>query len=447
MQWQQGNTLRECYCLLRRLGSYGNRQTWLAYDVQSGKRVIVKALLFAPDERLWQEQRLIEREAQTIASISHPAIPRFCEQFDLTESEGTYTCLILEYIPGESLTQVVRRDCALSIEQVKQLAIEVLAVLETLHSFVPPVIHRDIKPDNLILREEDGRVCLVDFGSVQAQFEVGRTMTVVGTYGYMPPEQFAGLSSPASDLYGLGATVLFALSGQDPADWPRRGPYIDLRTVPNESMRIWLGRMLDPDPACRFANARSARAALLQPGTLETEPETPYLPDVRLRISLSPDCKQMEIRSTNESISLNDLTWLTVMTLGATAGFCLALSEIASSKLVGVVATIFVPLALMIASSFIVRLRSMPWQWKLVASAKSKLLLRTFFGRVVQSYTLPPSLQVATAEEDMPDKKPSKFSVALVTPDGRRYLLGNWYNKLEAQQLANFLREWLEENS
>lgn len=447
MQWQQGNTLRECYCLLRRLGSYGNRQTWLAFDAQSGKRVIVKALLFAPDEQLWQEQRLIEREAQTLASISHPAIPRFCEQFDLAESEGTYTCLILEYIPGESLTQVVRREGVFSIEKVKQLAIEVLTVLETLHSFVPSVIHRDIKPDNLILREADGQISLVDFGSTQAQFNVGRTMTVVGTYGYMAPEQFAGLSGFTSDLYGLGATLLFALSGQDPADWPRRGPYIDLRTVPHESMRIWLGRMLDPDPTCRFANARSARSALLQAGTLETELETLYSPDVRLRISVSPDCKQMEIRSTNESISLNNLTGLTVMTLGATAGFCLALSKIASSELVSVVVTICVPLALMIASLFIVRLRAMPWQWRLVASAKSKLLLRIFFGRVVQSYTLPDSLQVATAEADMPDKKPSKFSVALVAPEGKRYFLGNWYNELEAQQLERSLREWLEENS
>jgi len=107
MQWQQGNIVQERYCLLQRLGSYGNRQTWLAFDAQAGKRVTIKAFLFAPDEQLWQEQRLIEREAQTLASISHPSIPRLYEQFDLTESEGTYTCLILEYIPGESLTQVV----------------------------------------------------------------------------------------------------------------------------------------------------------------------------------------------------------------------------------------------------------------------------------------------------------------------------------------------------
>jgi serine/threonine protein kinase len=446
VKWQQGDILQERYRLIQRLGNYGNRQTWLAFNTQSGKRVIVKALLFAPDEKIWQEQRLIEREAQTIASISHPAIPRFCEQFGFTESEGTYTCLVLEYIPGESLAQVVRREGVFSIERVKQMAVEVLTVLEVLHALAPPVVHRDLKPDNLILREEDGKVCLVDFGSVQNQFEVGRTMTVVGTYGYMAPEQFTGLSSSVSDLYGLGATMLFALSGKDPADWPRKGSYIDLRTIPDEILRIWLGKMVNPDPACRFVTAKSALMNLLHPSEPEIASEALVPDESRLRISLSPNHYQIEIKSQNPWSIFNSFSSpiikITLITEGLWVGICAVFKEVTNPLVVGIM------LALPgLSKLFFLGPRYIPWQWQIVAEPKHKLLLRILFGKVIQRYTLPTSLQVATAEEDMSDKKSSKFSVALVTPEGRRYSLGNWYSKLEAQQLEDFLRKWLEENN
>jgi serine/threonine protein kinase len=438
--------LQERYCLLQRLGNYGNRQTWLAFDEQSGKRVIVKALLFARDEQIWQEQRLIEREAQTLASISHPAIPRFCEQFDFTESEGIYTCLVLEYIPGESLAQLVKRDGSLNTEQVKQLAIQVLTVLEALHTLAPPVVHRDLKPDNLILREEDGKVCLVDFGSVQNQFEVGRTMTVVGTYGYMAPEQFAGLSNPTSDLYGLGATMLFALSGQDPADWPRRGPRIDLRTVPDESLRVWLGKMLDPDPTCRFTDARSALIALVKPSESGTALEVSRPTNSRLCISLSPDRYQIEIKSVSKWEIIKSFGWPgAIGVYGIVVGSLLPSIVNINAQLI-TLAEMAVPFMLMGTWILATGFQTAQWQWRLVADSKGKLLIRTLFGKVIQRYTLPTSLQVATAEEEISGKKPSKFSVALVTPEGRRYSLGNWYNKLESQQLADFLREWLEKN-
>jgi serine/threonine protein kinase len=446
VRWQQGDVLQERYRLLQRLGNYGNRQTWLAFNTQSGKRVIVKVLLFAPDEKIWQEQRLIKREAQTLASFSHPAVPRFCEQFDFTESEVTYTCLVLEYIPGESLAQVVQRDGSLSTEQVKQLAIQVLTVLEVLHALAPPVVHRDLKPDNLILREEDGKICLVDFGSVQAQFEVGRTMTVVGTYGYMAPEQFAGLSNPTSDLYGLGATMLFALSGQDPADWPRQGPYIDLRTIPDESLRIWLGKMLDPDPACRFTNAMSALIALLQPMVQRKDQDLEAhrtSNNVDLRISLSPDRYRVELKSAKSWRLSSAFVMPTASLLIFSSVLSIALLDLSNPRLLLITVPIVLAATLMFASA----LQSIPWQWQLVADPKNKLLLRTLFGKVIQRYTLPASLQVATAEETIAKSNPAKFSVALVTPHGKRYLLGNWYNKMESQQLASFLRGWLEENN
>jgi serine/threonine protein kinase len=298
----------------------------------------------------------------------------------------------------------------------------------------------------LILREEDGKICLVDFGSVQAQFEVGRTMTVVGTYGYMAPEQFTGLSSSVSDLYGLGATMLFALSGKDPADWPRRGPYIDLRTIPDESLRIWLGKMVNPDPACRFVTAKNALVNLLHPSEPEIASEALVPDESRLRISLRLNHYQIEIKSKNPWSIFNSFSSPIIKRILIAGGFwvvfCAVFKEVTYPLPLGIVIVLpGLSKLLFLAPQYI------PWQWQIVANPKHKLLLRTLFGKVIQRYTLPISLQVATAEEEMSGKKPPKFSVALVTPEGRRYLLGSWYNKLESQQLASFLREWLEKNN
>ncbi len=97
-------------------------------------------------------------------------------------------------------------------QNLKQIAKAVLEVLIHLHHRYPPIIHRDIKPSNILLTRRfeysEGQVYLVDFGSVQAAACERGTITVVGTYGYMPPEQFGGRAVPASDLYGLGATLI-----------------------------------------------------------------------------------------------------------------------------------------------------------------------------------------------------------------------------------------------
>ncbi|MHC5829679.1 MAG: serine/threonine protein kinase, partial [Nostoc sp.] len=111
--------------------------------------------------------------------------------------------------------------------EVKQIAKAVLEILVYLHGLYPPVIHRDIKPSNILLGDRSGnsvgQLYLVDFGSVQTVLatETG-TRTVVGTYGYMPPEQFGGRTVAASDLYSLGATLIYLVTGTYPADLPQK---------------------------------------------------------------------------------------------------------------------------------------------------------------------------------------------------------------------------------
>lgn len=134
-----------------------------------------------------------------------------------------------------------------------------------LHGLQPPIIHRDIKPENLI-RTPEQRIALVDFGAVQEVYRttLSRSGTFVGTLGYMPPEQFYGQTSAASDLYSLGATLVFLLSGQSPADLPRQRLKLDFRSQISVSPAFghWLDKMLEPALEDRFASATDALAAL-----------------------------------------------------------------------------------------------------------------------------------------------------------------------------------------
>ncbi|MGL4499087.1 MAG: protein kinase domain-containing protein, partial [Chroococcales cyanobacterium] len=149
--------------------------------------------------------------------------------------------------------------------EVRDLAKQLLEILMYLHQLTPPVVHRDIKPQNII-RQSDGKVFLVDFGAVQDTYRhtIASGSTIVGTYGYMAPEQFRGQAKPATDLYGLGATLLFLLTHKDPADFPEKRIKIDFRpyvTITPE-LADWLEKMLEPVIEDRFTSATEALAEL-----------------------------------------------------------------------------------------------------------------------------------------------------------------------------------------
>ncbi len=122
--------------------------------------------------------------------------------------------LVQSFIEARSLQSWAESGHTFSEAEVKAIATQLLTVLTYLHSRQPPVIHRDIKPSNILLSDRSGnhpgQIYLVDFGSVQTISHPG-TITVVGTYGYMPPEQFGGRTT--SDLYSLGATLIYLLDG------------------------------------------------------------------------------------------------------------------------------------------------------------------------------------------------------------------------------------------
>jgi len=141
------------------------------------------------------------------------------------------------------------------------------SALSYLHSRVPPIIHRDLKPGNVI-RRADGSFAFVDFGSVRDQLKPEGGSTVVGTFGYMAPEQFQGRALPGSDVYAIAATALALITGREPEDLPHRGLAIDVPAALGKTTEPWLVRalsaMLEPDPdkrPTRVVLGRSNEAA------------------------------------------------------------------------------------------------------------------------------------------------------------------------------------------
>ncbi|MEQ8541973.1 MAG: serine/threonine-protein kinase [Coleofasciculus sp. D1-CHI-01] len=267
--------LKERYQLQQKLGrTAAGRQTWLATDLQSHEQVTVKLLAFSP-EMQWDELKLFEREAQVLQALNHPRIPRYRDYFSLDKEAGFqlhWFGLVQDYIPGNSLQELLDKNKRFSEKQVRAMATQVLDILIYLHELSPPVLHRDIKPSNLILGE-DKQVYLVDFGAVQAQAAVtGVTFTVVGTSGYAPLEQFWGRAVAASDLYALGATLIHLLTGTAPADLPQKEGRVYFRDSLRDSFAshvsldsqfiTWIEQMTEMELEKRFSTAKQARHSL-----------------------------------------------------------------------------------------------------------------------------------------------------------------------------------------
>ena len=265
---QYGEIVRSRYQIVNVLGEGGIGITYGAQDLQTGDRVALKALSFRRMHD-WKILELFEREAKVLAQLNHPAIASYLDYFQIdTESDrGFY--IVQELVEGRSLFQAIADGWHGSEKDVQAIAMQVLEILIYLHELKPPVIHRDIKPQNLIM-QTDGKIMLVDFGAVQDTYrntQIGGS-TVVGTYGYMPPEQFRGKAVPATDLYALGATILFLLTGRSPADLPEQKLKINFRGSVNisEHFAKWLDKMIEPAIEDRFNNARQALNSLQTQG-------------------------------------------------------------------------------------------------------------------------------------------------------------------------------------
>lgn len=265
---ETGEIINQRYQLQTKLGRNAGRQTWLAQDLQAESKdnetdlVVVKLLAFGGDVQ-WEDLKLFEREAQILQQLNHDRIPKYQDYFALDERHLWFG-LVQQYIPGNSLKELLDQGKRFSELEVIKIAREILQILLYLHNSQPPLLHRDIKPSNLILGT-DNQIYLVDFGAVQDRAATeGATFTVVGTYGYVPLEQFGGKAVRSSDLYALGATLIHLLTRISPADLPSQDLKIQFRDRVTIKPHLvnWLEKITNPAVEKRFKTAREALTAL-----------------------------------------------------------------------------------------------------------------------------------------------------------------------------------------
>jgi serine/threonine-protein kinase len=292
-----GITLNNHYRIVRELGHGGFGRTYLAEDAHRfNEPCVLKE--FAPQVQgsyaLQKSEELFEREAGVLYKLQHNQIPRFRELFRVSISDRGYLFLVQDYVPGQTyrfLLDARKRQGLRFIEaEINQLLIQILPVLEYIHSL--GVLHRDISPDNLILRLSDGMPVLIDFGGVKQVAATVESLfaeangtpapaTRIGKLGYAPVEQMQmGIVSPHSDLYALAATVLVLLTGKEPHQlldtqtlhWNWRG---ECSLSPNLS--LVLDKMLAQQPSQRYSSAREVMLALS--GNPPLQPPLPPAPD------------------------------------------------------------------------------------------------------------------------------------------------------------------------
>ncbi len=264
----EGSVLQNRYRILGVLGMGGMSAVYKAQDLRFPRVTrlcVVKEMLNTatdPEIRA-MVKRNFEREANILATLSHPGIVQVYDYF--SESDRSY--LVLEFVDGKDLEVILNETQGFLPEaQVVRWAIQICDVLSYLHDFEPrPIIFRDIKPSNIML-DNHGRIRLVDFGIARV-FQSGQKGTMIGTEGYSPPEQYRGVAEPRVDIYALGATMHHLLSKQDPRLEPpfsfhERPIHNTNPTVSHELTQI-INRALEYDPNKRYGSAEEMQRALL----------------------------------------------------------------------------------------------------------------------------------------------------------------------------------------
>ncbi len=261
-----GTILQDRYQIMEIRGHGGMAMVYKARDLRFDKveRICAVKELYntAPDPRLRELViQSFDREANTLASLNHPAIPSIYDYF----SEGNRIYLVMEFIQGQDLEQIIEESPS-PIEQEKVIdwAIQILDVLDHLHTREQAFIFRDLKPSNIMLDERD-RIMLIDFGIAKV-FERGQRGTMIGTAGYPPPEQYRGLAEPRGDLYALGATMHHLLTKRDPRLEPpfsfHDHPIHQSNPEVADALDVIVMKALEYDIEKRFASAKEMREAL-----------------------------------------------------------------------------------------------------------------------------------------------------------------------------------------
>jgi serine/threonine protein kinase len=271
-QLDPGSVLNARYEIVRRIGGGGMGAVYLAKDRNLGDAPrAVKEMVEAHLDPAQHEKAIgdFKRESLLLTSLEHPSIPTIYDYFYDESLERFY--LVMKFISGGDLASRLRTAPGGRIDEqtVADWGMQAADVLEYLHSRPKPIIYRDLKPANLMIDGNSGRVMLIDFGIARWVKQEEKGVTAVGTMGYAPPELFGGRVEPRSDVYSLGATLFHLLTGSDPQDNPllifdfqkNPRPRQILTSISSEMEQI-LMRSVEYKPEDRFTSAGAMRDAL-----------------------------------------------------------------------------------------------------------------------------------------------------------------------------------------
>lgn len=255
------------YEILEHLGGGGQGMAYVARcnrndaEYRGTEKVVLKEYIlpvYRGNSLESKKYERLSREAEILAQLDHEQIVKIYDCF--IEDHRGY--LVLEHISGKSLNEIVKENGPYDQIDVAKIGMSVLNILSYLHGQEKPVLHRDVTPDNLMFTEQ-GVIKLLDFTVAQESSSNHRTATVVGKQSYMPPEQFRGNPTAQSDIYSLGCTMFYLLTGQDPKPMELESavPYVGVENLDPELDQI-IQKAAAFKLSDRFTNAAEMADAL-----------------------------------------------------------------------------------------------------------------------------------------------------------------------------------------
>jgi len=326
--------LNNRYKIVSSLARGGFGETFLAVDTHlpSGKKCVIKQLK-PPQEVVqsaqWLKERF-EKEAIILEELGNNCsqIPKLYAYFS---EEGNFY-LVQEWIEGMTLAELHHKGGNFSESEVEELLIDILPVLDYIHN--QQIIHRDIKPDNIIIRKSDGKPVLIDFGIIKEKVTTQirsnkKSSIILGTPGYMPSEQAAGRPVYSSDLYSLGLTAVFMLTGQNAEDFAvdhNTGELLWRNALKNSHSQLItiLEQVIRFHPRDRFSSAAEMLAALKR---VPSQSVTRVLSKTKVITPVTSNKKQENYQQKPRKKGLGFLSWLAIFAVSF-GGFILGFNLI-----------------------------------------------------------------------------------------------------------------------
>lgn len=246
-----GTVIDGKYEILREIGRGGMSVVYLAMDTHLNKQWAVKEIRkkgSGKNDEIVVNSLLAE--ANMMKRLDHPALPRIVDIID----NGITIYVVMDYIEGESLDKILAEYGAQPEEKVIAWAMQIADALSYLHGQKPPIIYRDMKPANVMLKPE-GNIKIIDFGIAREYKEQNLAdTTVLGTKGYAPPEQYSGQTDPRSDIFALGMTMHHLLTGVDPRNGEPYAPVRQWNPEISEGLEAIIDKCVQPAAENRYQN-------------------------------------------------------------------------------------------------------------------------------------------------------------------------------------------------